>query len=672
MKLRNIFTALAAAALAFVGCQQDEKFLEEVQVSKSMVALSIDGGSEEITVTAVDKWEIIGIPEWLTVSPVSGEAGKTTVSFSAAAAKENQEAVLHLNCGVASQVISVFQMAEKVDLPITDCATVLAENAIDKIYKCKGTITDLTNYNKYGCFYINDGTAQVYVYGSMNYAQFTPEVGDIITFEGPWTKYGNFDDVTILGLEKSLIKVEKVMPVTDLPVEGGVVNVVLTVKGEDLVVEVPEADTWLTVGEPEVIGTSTFVELTAAANEGDPRSTTVDFKTTSKGVVYTVSVTVKQKDGVIVEPTVATISSILALGANATIADDTFVEGVVVSNMDLNNLTSKKGLYVQDETAGLQFYLAANHEFKFGDKVKIDLSGAKVAAYNGAVQISGLALEKIQKLSSGNAVTPKTVSMADFLANKYESQYIALEGVQVVEADLAKTWGDPAGSSHTSIKMEDANGNNFVVFSSKYATYKSETVAQGSGKICGISSINNGTLQIIFAQTSDFAGLTGARLGAETPGEGGETPGEGGEQVTERPFTSNVSWKADKNKKSYDDGGATINGQTLSKVLKLGTSSAIGEATITVPAGTKKVGFWGVAWNGKKGTIVAEVAGTQIYSQDLKSNTGAANSAPYTMTVTDSDYYELTLDAPLAAETVVTLKTVSGATRVILWGINAY
>jgi hypothetical protein len=69
------------------------------------------------------------------------------------------------------------------------------------------------------------------------------------------------------------------------------------------------------------------------------------------------------------------------------------------------------------------------------------------------------------------------------------------------------------GGAHTSINMEDANGNKFVVFSSKYATYGTSTVAQGSGIISGISSINNGNLQIIFAQSSDYAGLTGERFG---------------------------------------------------------------------------------------------------------------------------------------------------------------
>ena len=226
----------------------------------------------------------------------------------------------------------------------------------------------------------------------------------------------------------------------------------------------------------------------------------------------------------VAEPVSAsTIASVLALGDGAKIPANTFVEGVVISNMDLNNLTSKKGMYIQDETAGLQLFLAANHEFKFGDKVKVDLSGAKVGAYSGAVQISGLALNKITKISSGNTVTPKTVTIDDFLDNKYEGQYVAIEGVQVAESDLAKTF--VMGSAHTSIKMENADGKNFVVFSSKYATYGATAVPQGSGTIKGISSINNGNMQIIFAQNSDYAGLTGERFGQGTTEPEPEQPG---------------------------------------------------------------------------------------------------------------------------------------------------
>ena len=248
-------------------------------------------------------------------------------------------------------------------------------------------------------------------------------------------------------------------------------------------------------------------------------------------------------EGVAPEPepepeTITPIADVLALGVDSTI-ESAVIEAVVISNMDLNNLTSKKGLYVQDETAGLQFYLAANHELKRGDKVRIDLSGVKIGQYNEAIQISGLALDKITVVSSDNEVVAKSVTMADFLANKYEGQYVAIEGVQVAEADLAKTW--VVGGAHTSINIEDAEGNSFVVFSSKYATYGAETVAQGSGVLKGISGYNKGAVQIIFSSVEDFAGLTGERLGDD----GGNEPSDPVvPEVTNRDDFNTVAWNS--------------------------------------------------------------------------------------------------------------------------------
>ncbi len=244
-----------------------------------------------------------------------------------------------------------------------------------------------------------------------------------------------------------------------------------------------------------------------------------------------------------------TIAEVLAYGV--TLPSGSTIEAVVISDRGLNNLTSKKGMYVQDETAGLQFYLGANHEFDFGDKVQIDLSGVSVGAYNGAVQISGLALDKITKVSSGNTVQPKTVSIADFLDNKYEGQYVAIEGVQVASSDLSKTFVE--GGAHTSINIEDVNGNSFVVFSSKYATYGGETVPQGSGTIKGISSISNGNMQIIFAQASDYAGLTGERFeaGSGEGGEGGEGGNTGGGEVTGARYVKVTEAPADWTDGSY-------------------------------------------------------------------------------------------------------------------------
>ncbi|MBO5942622.1 MAG: hypothetical protein J6Q63_06555 [Bacteroidales bacterium] len=366
---------------------------------------------------------------------------------------------------------------------------------------------------------------------------------------------------------------------------------------------------------------------------------------------------------------VVTIAEFLANGGSA-------IEGIVISNMDLNNLTSKKGMYIQDETAGLQFYLAANHTFAFGDKVRVDVSGVSVGEYNGAVQISGLALDKITKISSGNTVTPKTVTMADFLANKYEGQYVAIEGVQVADADLSKTF--VMGGAHTSIKVEDANGNSFVIFSSKYATYGTQTVPQGSGTIKGISSINNGNMQIIFAQNSDFAGLTGTRFdGTEvTPPAGGGD--EGGEDPVTPPsggegqYDSNITWTLGAN--AYDGSSsssqkATINGIDVDNILKLGKSKEGGSATLNIPAGTSKVGFYAVGWKGNTVKLNCSVGGQNV-ELSIAANDGASgNPEPrYIMTVSESDYY--TIDIPSGATEMVLSTTGTSNCRAIIFGIK--
>ena len=368
-----------------------------------------------------------------------------------------------------------------------------------------------------------------------------------------------------------------------------------------------------------------------------------------------------------------TIAEVLAYGS--ALPSGSSIEGVVISNMALNNLTSKKGLYIQDATAGLQFYLAENHTYAFGDKIQIDLSGVSVGEYNGAVQISGLALDKITKLSSGNTVTPKKVSVADFLANKYEGQYVAIEGVQVVDADLNKTFVENA--SHTSINVETADGNTFAIFSSKYASFGETKVPQGSGTIKGISSISKGAMQIIFAQDSDYAGLTGTRFDGTTPPDGGDQGGDqgGDDPVTppsgEGKFVSELTWTLGAN--AYDGTSSTaqkavVNGEEINNLLKLGKSSAGGSATVNIPAGTKKVGFYAVGWKGN--TVGLEcVAGSHSETFNIAANEGASGNPTYTLTLSDSDYYTMTIPSGVTSMTMSTSGTSN--CRAIIIGLKA-
>ena len=351
-----------------------------------------------------------------------------------------------------------------------------------------------------------------------------------------------------------------------------------------------------------------------------------------------------------------TIAEIVALGNGAALSGT--IEGIVVSNMSLNNLTSKKGLYVQDATGALQFYLAANHELAFGTKVQIDLTGATLGEYNGAVQVSGLALEKITTVSTGNTVTPKTVTIADFLANKYEGQYIAIEGVQVAASDLSKTW--VVDGAHTSINMEDAAGNKFVVFSSKYASYGAETVAQGSGTIKGISSISKGAIQIIFAQESDFAGLTGTRFDGTTPTP---TPTP---DPTPDPTPGNNSFASDSAfaytgaddsaNAFYSLGDSTINGSAATG-FKLGKSKNYGTFSADTPAvGDRTLTFYAFGWKGKKVTLYVKVEGGGSIvgnsSFELKANDGATGNPPYTITAADSDLYTVSFTGLTASSKI--------------------
>ena len=415
MKLRHIFTALAAATLAFVGCQQEEKFLEEVQVSKSLIALPIEGGSDEITVTAADKWEITGIPEWLTVAPVSGEAGETVVKFSAEASEENQEAVLHLNCGVVSQVITVFQMAEKVETPLSTCAEANAGET-GKIYRVKGTVTSIAN-ETYGNMYITDETGTVYVYGTLyqgaekQFSKHGIEVGDIVTVEGPQSPYNGspqLKNVTVISIEKSLIKLEKVIS-TPLPLEGGVATVLLTVKAGEFSVEIPEDATWLTAGEPADINGVTCVELTATPNEGGARKTTVTFKTNVDGKDYIAMADVEQLGAI----KAVTVEEFLAAAEGTALYELTGIvknlANTTYGNFDLVDATGSVYVYGLTNNGAIGSNDKKFAEIGINEGDVITIVGTR-ASYKETPQVGGTAYLK------EHVVAAKAATVAEFLA----------------------------------------------------------------------------------------------------------------------------------------------------------------------------------------------------------------------------------------------------------------
>ena len=437
MKLRNIFTALAVAALTFVGCQEEDRFLDEVQVSQSLVTLDVNGDSADITVTATADWKIAEVkdvwpevvtrdedgnvtataPSWLKANVTSGAAGETKVTFSAEATTETRELVLNLECAGATQQIRVLQMAEKVETPMSTCAQVNAGED-GKTYRVKGTCTSIEN-TVYGNWYIDDGTGKVYVYGTLyegatkQFEKHGLEVGDIVTIEGPRKTYnGTIElvDVTVLDIEKSLIKVEKVLPEGPISLEGGKTTAILTVKDGDFSVVIPEDASWLTAGEPYTVGTSTFVDLTAAPNEGGLRKTTVTFKTKVGEKEYVAAADIEQ-EGAIAEVTVA---DFIAKPEGTALYKLTGKVGKITNttygNFDLIDATGKVLVYglTNNGAIGSNDKKFAELGIKEGDVVTI--IGTR-AAYNGTAQVGGTAY-----LVSHRSYTEVTV--AEFLAKE--------------------------------------------------------------------------------------------------------------------------------------------------------------------------------------------------------------------------------------------------------------
>ena len=158
--------------------------------------------------------------------------------------------------------------------------------------------------------------------------------------------------------------------------------------------------------------------------------------------------------------------------------------------------------------------------------------------------------------------------------------------------------------------------------------------------------------------------------------EGGEdpvTPPAGGEGE----YEPNITWTLGANAYDNTSSGnskqtATVNGVSVKNLLKLGKSSAGGDATLHIPAGTSKIGFYCVAWTGKKATVKFSVNGTEIKTITPAANSGATGNAPYkALNVAPTDYYEVEVSATAATDVKVeTLDASNG--RALFIGLKAF
>ncbi|MBQ9660221.1 MAG: BACON domain-containing protein [Bacteroidales bacterium] len=409
MKAKYIILSLIASLAVLVGCQKENPtYLDQVTVSSSYVSVPLAGGSNTITVDASSSWSISEIPQWLTVSPASGAAGQTTVSFSAEGVLDGREVTVKLVCDGATQLINVIQGVAVVS-PAT-CAEVIA--GPDKSYKVTGICTKIAN-TSYGNWYLNDGTGEIYIYGTVNeggsyaWSSFNIEVGDEVTVQGPKTVYNGtveLVDATFISVSKSLIKVAEMDPEDGtIPTEGGELTVVLENKGNGIIVEVPEAaKSWLSIAS--VNGNT--VTFNAAENVAGPRNATLVFQTTDGKKIYSAETSITQLGATGSKDLPFTVTEAIEYiqGLGEETAKDFYVKGIVskiVNKFDAEygNTTfwiSEDGEYNDDLSLDFEGYRVlwlGNEKWEEGNAqievgAEVILCG-KLTVYKGTAETSG-------------------------------------------------------------------------------------------------------------------------------------------------------------------------------------------------------------------------------------------------------------------------------------------
>ena len=673
MKLKYIFTALVAALTFVVGCEDDiETHLEGLRVSSSYIALPAEGGTQTITVRARYAWSFSDLPEWLEVTPDSGFSGETVVTFKAGTAASTQSAQLYINSKNESQLINVLQMTEKVELPITSCGEFNDKGEDGKSYRVKGTVTKIVN-TEYGNMYISDGTGDAYIYGTLdaeggkkNFLSLGIEVGDIVTVEGPRKTYsGTIElvDVSVISIEKSLIKVDSLTvksPNTEefvrytepLALEGGVVKAYLTCKGTSLSVNVPAAvQSWLSVTSIETSDNSGVVTFSVAANSLGDRTADLTFNTVSGGKTNTAQTSLEQK-GAIIE---TTIDKLLAAEDGATqyrttgyITND---KGSEYGNIYIKDATGEIYVYGVLDSKG-QTKQWKNMGIKEGDIVTV--VGPKTS-HNGTAQLKNVAIE--------NHIKVQDISLADFRALKDD------------KTAYYRISGKVAKSTEANTKFDLKDYGNFALTdgTTEVYVYGVRTGWGGAKKQFGTLNIKEGDELTIVCYKTSFNGLIEADGCFYVSHKSGSVEPEDPQPGVD-PYTIDLKYTLGTN--AYDDFVATINGKENVKALKFGASKGrVGDITITVPAGSKRVSFYAIAWKGAATTLEFSGLGTTFGTQAIKANDGVAGNGPYTITVTDADYYTFTVPTALAEDLDIKITTAASAgnnTRAVLFGIKAF
>lgn len=471
MKFNKIFSVLFASTLFFSGCVEEvstESF-ENIKLDKTYLTIPEDGGSVELTINATEAWKFVitdkwpetvtfakdeegktykakydewgnlinpeeeiasKTPTWLSASTLEGAEGTTTVTFTAEASNSGREFELAIVCNRSKQHIMVRQGSmTAVDATCKD----VIDGPDGKTYRVKGTCTSIAN-DVYGNWYLNDGTGEVYVYGTLNngeekkFAELGIEVGDVVYVEGPKTTYNStieLVNVTVLSIEKSLLKI--VTESATYSKDGDEFVVKAAFKGEGVNYSVPaEYQDWVIVtglktekGTPSKLepnpADTAYVSVKLLPNTASSRKGAIELSSASGKNSSELTYEFTQ-DGSIIDATVAEflaaepgVSYYRLTGKICNIKSDVYGNFDIVDGTDTAYVYGLTATQVEKNDKSF-----ASLGLREGDIVTI--VGTR-AEHNGDAQVGGPAyLEKSWK--------SEDVTVSEFLAKEVASKYL--------------------------------------------------------------------------------------------------------------------------------------------------------------------------------------------------------------------------------------------------------
>ena len=224
--------------------------------------------------------------------------------------------------------------------------------------------------------------------------------------------------------------------------------------------------------------------------------------------------------------------------------EHTYIKGRVISSDETGNIY--KSLVIQGEDGGaLAFSVNDNklyETFRIGQEIVVDLTGLYLGKYNGLMQVGEkgeyqgsdevtfmdkeefIKHVEMNGLPQPSKVKTKKMTIPEIIEAKNsseglcanQSQLIELEGVYFVDGGKAR-YSEPDASTNRTIS--DADGNKLIVRNSNYATFASETLPYGKGKIRAILSFYGSDWQLLIRDSSDCYDFDGENPNPPIPVE---------------------------------------------------------------------------------------------------------------------------------------------------------